>query len=464
MTKIKYFSAVVLFTLANTVLAQIKTSEVQVEETGNITSITGELGIGTSSPQAPLHIKANTEDDILGYFEQSASSSNNAGIAIKGAKNNSTSTVSFINLDIYDNDEANKTFTLAKIGAAKQTNAGENGQLRFYTNSGSSLGERMVIDHLGMVGIGVQNPGAHIHLKVNDENQQDEIKLGDFAAIDPLARSGHYPALYAEEVLRVPQRVQIFGGGAGKQYLDIRDQSGEQIIKLDGEGHSFFKNNYIGIGTTNPEAPLHIKKNPENMGDADIMAYFEQSASTSENAGIKIKGAKNNSTSTVSFIDFDIYDSNESQTDFTMAKVGAGKEAQGINGQLRFYTHNGTSLDQRMTIKANGNVGIGTTNPGYPLEVNGEIHASTFSPWPDFVFEDNYALPSLESIERHIQQYGHLQDIPSASEVKENGVSLVEMNAKLLQKIEELTLHLIAQQKEMQAMQQEIKELKKLSK
>jgi len=65
----------------------------------------------------------------------------------------------------------------------------------------------------------------------------------------------------------------------------------------------------------------------------------------------------------------------------------------------------------------------------------------------------NYGLPTLEEVEQHILDKGHLENIPSAAEVELNGIRLGEMNAKLLQKIEELTLYTIQQQKE-------IKELK----
>ena len=70
--------------------------------------------------------------------------------------------------------------------------------------------------------------------------------------------------------------------------------------------------------------------------------------------------------------------------------------------------------------------------------------------WPDFVFEKEYDLIGLLETESFIKKYGHLPNVPSAEEVKQNGISLGEMDAKLLQKIEELTLHTIQQQKEIE--------------
>ncbi|MGB5666477.1 MAG: fibronectin type III domain-containing protein, partial [Maribacter sp.] len=100
-----------------------------------------------------------------------------------------------------------------------------------------------------------------------------------------------------------------------------------------------------------------------------------------------------------------------------------------------------------------GNVGIGTNNTqGYRLAVAGNVIAESMKVelqvnWPDFVFTKNYGLPSLETVEQHILEKGHLLNIPSAKDVAENGLDLGEMNAKLLQKIEELTLYTIQQEK-----------------
>jgi hypothetical protein len=72
--------------------------------------------------------------------------------------------------------------------------------------------------------------------------------------------------------------------------------------------------------------------------------------------------------------------------------------------------------------------------------------------WPDYVFEDVYPLMSLKEIESFINENGHLPNIPSAQSVQEEGLDLGEMNRLLLEKIEELTLHIIQQQKEIDAL------------
>ncbi|MEP5341899.1 MAG: hypothetical protein ABJQ50_19455, partial [Algibacter sp.] len=102
-------------------------------------------------------------------------------------------------------------------------------------------------------------------------------------------------------------------------------------------------------------------------------------------------------------------------------------------------------------------VGINTNYvpSDYTFAVNGkmiteEVLVQLRTVWPDYVFENNYNLPTLTEVEFHIKENGHLQNIPSATEVEEHGILLGDMNAKLLQKIEELTLYTIQQQKELE--------------
>lgn len=118
--------------------------------------------------------------------------------------------------------------------------------------------------------------------------------------------------------------------------------------------------------------------------------------------------------------------------------------------------------------RTNSNVSIGTKNisPDYKLSVNGKIRAKEIkveANWADFVFDDNYNLRTLSEVKSYIKENNHLPDIPTSKEVEQNGISIGEMNSKLLQKIEELTLYLIEQNEKISDLENEIIRLKKAS-
>ena len=119
---------------------------------------------------------------------------------------------------------------------------------------------------------------------------------------------------------------------------------------------------------------------------------------------------------------------------------------------------------------ANRNVGIGTTDTqGYRLAVAGNVIAEGVrvelqGNWPDFVFHDQFDLLKLEEIRKYIQEHGHLPNIPSAKQIEEEGIDLGTMNAKLLQKIEELTLYVLSQNDEIKELKEENEKMKDLLK
>ena len=86
------------------------------------------------------------------------------------------------------------------------------------------------------------------------------------------------------------------------------------------------------------------------------------------------------------------------------------------------------------------------------VKIDGKLYAKEIevktNVWADYVFKPDYKLMPLDELEAFIETNNHLPDVPSETEVKENGINLAEMNAKLLQKVEELTLYIIEQQKQ----------------
>lgn len=115
---------------------------------------------------------------------------------------------------------------------------------------------------------------------------------------------------------------------------------------------------------------------------------------------------------------------------------------------------NETSASTKLFIGNNGNIGIGTETPDAKLAVNGDVHAKEvridLTGWPDYVFDEAYVLPTIEEVERHISEKGHLINIPSATEVETDGLHVSDMIKKQQEKIEELTLYIIELNKQLQ--------------
>lgn len=188
----------------------------------------------------------------------------------------------------------------------------------------------------------------------------------------------------------------------------------------------------IGIGTLNPRQMLHVV-------DGNIMiSRTSKKAPGSTNGSILFGAETNNNTA--------------------FGRWGIEYLNQDGATGLNFWqpsTSNSNVNNYVLFLKDNGNIGIGTYNPHAKLAVNGEILAKSVrvstvaTYWPDYVFSPDYELMSLNELENYITENKHLPGIISAVDIEKQGdVDLGEMNTKLLEKIEELTLYIINLQKQ----------------
>lgn len=188
----------------------------------------------------------------------------------------------------------------------------------------------------------------------------------------------------------------------------------------------------VGIGTTNPNHELVIQGN-----DPAVQVRDDTSDNSPNAARLELleRGGGN--------FDGGAFFWWNGETD----KLLIGTKASGDNTNVL------------VVDRATSNVGIGTQNSGnFRLAVNGPIRAKEIvveTGWSDFVFDPDYKLRSLKDLEVFISEHGHLPDIPSAEEGSGHGVKVGEIESKLLRKVEELTLHLIAMHKRVGALEQE---------
>jgi len=257
------------------------------------------------------------------------------------------------------------------------------------------------------------------------------------------------------------------------------------IFQIAGKAQNTFPaSGNAGIGTTTPGFPLEVRRISSTTGfNAAGSFYSEQTAaSTSNVTGLSGYGKTSHSAGTVA-INFGLVGNIENSgagavTSMRSVQGGGVLTGSGAVGEwicfnagfsisgagtvgnaYGLYVNNfAASIPNKYGVYVSdvtaknyfgGSIGIGTTNPGtFKLAVEGkigarEVRVTNTNPWPDYVFDRKYKKLSLSELEKFIQKNDHLPNIPEAKEVKENGIELGVMNAKLLEKIEELTLYLI---------------------
>lgn len=249
----------------------------------------------------------------------------------------------------------------------------------------SSIG----INHSGRIGIGnTTNPQAKLHIKADSSGEGEDADI----MLEPTA-SGKYAAIYFKTT---------------DNYIRMRNTAG---LDFNAPRYNFLTGK-VSIGNVSaPQATLHIKAN------------------SGENANIMLQTTDNTKDAAIIF-------RNTSNT----ISVGSNNLMNFAATSYSFTT---------------GKVGIGCVNNmnDFALAVQGGVVCAKMSvlnidSWPDFVFGNNYNLMNLYELEQYINTNQHLPNVPAAGEVSANGIDLGEMNAILLQKVEELTLHIIELQKQ----------------
>jgi hypothetical protein len=226
-----------------------------------------------------------------------------------------------------------------------------------------------------------------------------------------------------------------------------------QSVGLGTSGNGYFGGN-VGIGTTNPTGKLEISggniiiNRPSNKIDRNGISEFSafeinNSFTPGQTGYVKV-----------------FYPS------FNNLLFGADYDGNigGVQPNIQF----GRKDQPFLTVVNNGgytgNIGIGTTNPDEKLTVNGVIHAKEVKvdlsgPLADYVFKPDYKLMSLPQVEKFVKENNHLPQMPSAEEVTKNGLSMGEMQNKLLQKVEEQTLYIIELNKQVQTLKKQLEKL-----
>lgn len=308
----------------------------------------------------------------------------------------------------------------------------------------------------GSVGIGTLTPPTDAALHVYNNPctyYQPETKIERWQWFGgACAIMGPYPNYF--EILNT---TAMPGGGSTTTMIDVFDHRG-----------------WLGINTSSPLQALHVNGNGLFEGGQLDLKMPTDGAWRNVNANSHIHGVTMSAGPEGAYMQLRAkYNSDPGA--ISIACVNS-ENSTGTT----FFSFDGASgpWHYLMRIKPNGQVAIGENiiapenlPAGYNLYVSKgilteklKVALPTTSNWSDFVFQKDYKLMPLTDVESYIREFSHLPEVPSAEEIVKEGIDVAGMDAKLLQKIEELTLYVIQQQKQLEQQKAEIESLKNKSK
>ena len=296
------------------------------------------------------------------------------------------------------------------------------------------------------------------HEAGKDENGANKLIIDNTNTSTPLIKGD-----FNSNVLTINGSLEI-----GSEYvLPLLDGTADQLLRTDGIGNldwvadnagpwtvgsgDINYSGQVGIGTSNPDHQLSVLGSESDITGDDGVFIDVQNSNTILGVltGIRFRNGTTPNTFKGGI--------------FYKDKEGYGRgDILFINNNINNGT-NATAADAAMTIQPDGDIIIGTQPQavGYKLSIDGkmaceEVLVELSGDWPDYVFGDEYKLMPLNVVETFIKNEGHLPNIPTAKEVEKNGLEVGDMQRKLMEKVEELTLYIIELDKQNKILNQKI--------
>ncbi len=342
-----------------------------------------------------------------------------------------------------------------------------NSRLNFYFKNNTNAGDRLTIMGNGNIGINNTNPSGRLHITSNSTLTIPQLKM--------------------TEIGNDYTRVKFDNSAHPDAYWDLAAHS--DTITNNARLNFYFKNNTnagdrltimgngnIGINHTNPTGKLHIRSNSTQnllniesnyIGNFQITGV-DCSVNPSDGYGVGanfngghrglrgLADGKGSGGTSIGVVGSG-WGSNNAGT-----RIGIHGAAWGGNVNWAGYFKDGN-----VYVTNELRIGSGAINgaTGYKVAVDGKVIAEELrinlsSAWPDYVFDQSYDLMSIEELSESIEHNHHLPGIPTAKSIQQDGLIVGDMQKKMMEKIEELTLYIIQLNDELTSVQNELQELK----
>lgn len=358
------------------------------------------------------------------------------------------------------------SFTISIFGQAKRVGIGTNNPAHLLHLEGDATSfDKLIYSHANYIGqfdvrgietYSVTNPGWGIggyftggYRGVYAHNSAGEAggnsTYGVYAKASGITATGTRTALFAEATGGLINLAAKFGSG------DVEVSNGVRIGSTSQNGRLYIFNSNQAFGSTS--SAIRVINNHNGTEAAYGMYTTVETSGSGDSYGIRAQG--------------NVTGSGNSYGVRALAYMnGSGGIAYGLHSQVS--DAQGWALYSIGKNYMSGDLRIGTTadphGGEYKVIVDGkilseEVRIQNSSAWPDYVFEDSYDLMPLDKLAQSIEENGHLPDIPAAAVVDSEGIQVGDMQVRMMEKIEELTLYILQQQNEIDALKAKLNHL-----
>jgi len=389
----------------------------------------GKTGLGTITPTAKLHVR-----------DANASNGNTTGEAIFKASAFQPSIPDEMNLEYWIAQPAGGEPNEPYFGMRS------NHRLNLVSNNNTSNPEISILNNK----VGINKKDGTYPLSINGKTAiyEDNVYMGE-----------------------------IYGKTDGHLYLNSNtsnDGPSRKHLILQTTETSNTYSGFVGINNISPDAFLDVQKLSNNSETAAILGtsifsegnlnFTRIEGGTTEGLGALSLNSNVKANVGIAGGGGNVYiaPTNDNCGDVFIGS-GYGNypiEDLGTNGGNVFIAQSGGDVIMK---HPNTSLSIGTDKIDHRLNVNGTIRSTELiveAGWADYVFEKDYKLKPIEEVEKYINEHKHLPNIPRASEIQKDGLKLSEISTKMMEKIEELMLYIIEQNKQIKNLQKEVNLLK----